>query len=138
MELMVLVSKQQKVTTKYKMQATLHFSLICQSGEDIIIQNAGQVGFAAGQVGFQFTCLAGRVAEACIFDACEVSSTYQLHVIFQCICQHYIYNNLGLTCFLKHNQNSYKSWPDLDTLIIFFMFAVIFKPSHHICLNNFT
>jgi len=34
--MMVLVSKQHKVTTKYKMQATPHFSLICQSGEDII------------------------------------------------------------------------------------------------------
>ena len=108
-------------------------------------KNAGQVGFAAGQVGFQVTCLAGRVAAETIFEACEVSSTYQLHVIFQCICQHYIYNNFGLTCFLKHNQNSYKSWPgsrtDLDTLIIkfiCFMFAVIFKPSHHVYLNNFT
>ena len=89
-------------------------------------------------MGFQVTCLAGQVAEACICDACEVSSTYQLHVIFQCICQHYIYNNFGLTCFLKHNQNSYKSRTDLDTLIMFFMFAVIFKPSHHVYLNNFT
>ena len=45
MMMIVLVSKQNKVTTKYKMQATPHFSLICQSGEDIIIQKAGQVGF---------------------------------------------------------------------------------------------
>jgi len=37
MMMIVLVSKQHKVTTKYKMQATQHFSLICQSGEDIII-----------------------------------------------------------------------------------------------------
>jgi len=36
MMMMVLVSKQHEVTTKYKMQATPHFSLICQSGEDII------------------------------------------------------------------------------------------------------
>jgi len=28
--MLVLVSKQHKVTTKYKMQATPHFSLICQ------------------------------------------------------------------------------------------------------------
>jgi len=35
--MMVLVSKQHKVTTKYKMQTILHFSLICQLGEDIII-----------------------------------------------------------------------------------------------------
>jgi len=36
--MMVLVSKQHEVTTKYKMQATPPFSLICQSGEYIIIQ----------------------------------------------------------------------------------------------------
>jgi len=36
--MMVLVSKQHKVTTKYKMQATPHFSLICQLEEDIIKQ----------------------------------------------------------------------------------------------------
>ena len=36
--MMVLGSKQHTVTTKYKMQATLHFSLFCQSGKDIIIQ----------------------------------------------------------------------------------------------------
>jgi len=29
---MVLVSKQHKVTTKYKVQATPHFSILCQSG----------------------------------------------------------------------------------------------------------
>jgi len=29
MMMMVLVSKQHKVTTKYKVQATQHFSLIC-------------------------------------------------------------------------------------------------------------
>ena len=38
MMMMVLVSKQHEVTTKYKMQATPQFSLICQLGEDIIIQ----------------------------------------------------------------------------------------------------
>ena len=52
MMMMVLVSKQNKVTTKYKVQATPHFSILCQSGEEIIIKNAGQVGFAAGQVDF--------------------------------------------------------------------------------------
>ena len=36
--MMVLVSKQHKETTKYKMQTTPHFSLICQTGVDIIIQ----------------------------------------------------------------------------------------------------
>ena len=52
MMMIVLVSKQNKVTTKYKMQATPHFSLICQSGETLSYINAGQVGFAAGQVDF--------------------------------------------------------------------------------------
>jgi len=50
MMMMVLVSKQHIVTTKYKMQATLHFCILCQSEENIIIQNAGQVGFAVGTV----------------------------------------------------------------------------------------
>jgi len=47
MMMMVLVSKQHKVTNKYKMQATLHFSLICQSGEDIIIQKCRASGFSS-------------------------------------------------------------------------------------------
>jgi len=34
--MMLSVSKQHEVTTKYKMHATPHFSLICQLGEDII------------------------------------------------------------------------------------------------------
>ena len=55
--MMVLVSKQHKVTTKYKMQTTLHFSL-----------NAGQVGFNA--VDFEVTWPAGRVAVWTIFEAC--------------------------------------------------------------------
>ena len=38
MMMMVLVSKQHEVTSKYKMKTTPLFSLICQSGEDIIIQ----------------------------------------------------------------------------------------------------
>jgi len=46
----------------------MHFSLICQSGEDIIIKHAGQVCFAAGQVNVQATCLAGRVAVETIFE----------------------------------------------------------------------
>ena len=62
MELMVLVSKQHKVTTKYKMQASLHFSLICQSGEDIIMQKCRASRFCC-------TCLAGRVAVETIFEA---------------------------------------------------------------------
>jgi len=50
--MMVLVSKQHKVTTKYKMQATLHFSLICQSGEDIIIQKCRASRFCCRASGF--------------------------------------------------------------------------------------
>ena len=69
MMMMVLVLKQHKVTTKYKMQETLHFSLFCQFGEDIVIQNAGQVGFATGQVDFQVPCPAWRVAVGTIFEA---------------------------------------------------------------------
>ena len=46
--MMVLVSNEHKVTTKCKMQATPHLSLICQSGETISYKNARQVGFAAG------------------------------------------------------------------------------------------
>mgnify|MGYP000444020799 CR=1 FL=1 len=69
---MVLVSKQYKLTIKYKMQATRHFSLICQSEEDIILQNEWQVGFAAGQVDFQVTCLAGRVAVQIIIEAWHI------------------------------------------------------------------
>ena len=57
--MMVLVSKQHEITTKYKMQATPHFSLICQSGETLSYKNAGQVGFAAGQGNFKVTCSAG-------------------------------------------------------------------------------
>ena len=38
MMMMLSVSKQHKVTTKYEMHATPHFSLICQLGENIIIQ----------------------------------------------------------------------------------------------------
>jgi len=38
MMMMVLVSKQHKVTTKYKMQETPHVSILCLSEEDIIIQ----------------------------------------------------------------------------------------------------
>ena len=71
MMMIVLVSIQHKVTTKYKMQATPHFSLICQSGEDIIIQT-GQVGFAAGQVGFaagQVDFAAGQVDFHTPFDS---------------------------------------------------------------------
>ena len=67
--MMVLVLKQYKVTTKYNMQATPYFSLFCQFGEDIVIQNAGQVGFATGQVDFQVPCPAGRVTVGTIVEA---------------------------------------------------------------------
>jgi len=69
MLMMVLVSKQYEVTTKYNMHATPHVSLICQLGEDIISKNAGQVGCAAEQEDFQVTCPAGRVAVETIFEA---------------------------------------------------------------------
>jgi len=59
--MMVLVSKQHKVTTKYKMQATPHFSFICQSGEDIIIQKCRESRFFCRARGFSSHCLAGRV-----------------------------------------------------------------------------
>jgi len=41
------------------MQAGPHFSLFCQSEETLSYKNAGQVGFAAGQVDFKVTCPAG-------------------------------------------------------------------------------
>ena len=75
MMMMVLVSKQHKVTTKYKMQTEPHFSLICQLGETSY-KNAVQVGFAAGQVDFQVTCPAGRVAVETIFEACVKYSKF--------------------------------------------------------------
>jgi len=54
MMMMVLVSKQYEVTTKYKMQATPHFSLICQSGEDIIIQKCRSSRFRCRASGCEF------------------------------------------------------------------------------------
>jgi len=54
MMVMILVSTQHKVTTKYKKQATPHFSLF-------VCRGAGQVGFAAGQVDCQVTCPSSRV-----------------------------------------------------------------------------
>ena len=51
------------------MQASPHFSLICQLAETLSYKNAGQVGFAAGLVDFQVTCPAGRVAVETIFEA---------------------------------------------------------------------
>ena len=50
--MMVLVSKQHEVSTKYKMQATPHFSLICQSEEDIIIQKCRASRFRCRASGF--------------------------------------------------------------------------------------
>jgi len=32
-------------------------------------KNVGQIGFAAGQMDFQVTCVAGRVAVETVFDA---------------------------------------------------------------------
>ena len=52
MMMMVLVSKRHKLTTKYKMQATPHFSLICQSEEDIIIQKCRASRFCYRESGF--------------------------------------------------------------------------------------
>ena len=67
MMMMVLVSKQHKVTTKYKMQAKTAFLPYLSVGRrHYPINNAGQVvGFAAGQVHFQVTCPAGRVRKCC-------------------------------------------------------------------------
>jgi len=52
MMMMFLVSKQHKVTTKYKVQATPYFSLICHSREDIIIQNIRASRFCCRASGF--------------------------------------------------------------------------------------
>jgi len=49
---MVLVSKQYKLTIKYKMQATPPFSLICQSEEDIILQKCMASRFCSRASGF--------------------------------------------------------------------------------------
>ena len=57
MMMMVLVSKQHKVTTKYKMQAAPHFSLFVSRQKTLSYKNAGQIGFSAGQVDFQVTAL---------------------------------------------------------------------------------
>ena len=67
MKMMVLVSKQHKETTQYKMQATPH--LLVSREKTLSYKNAGQVGFAAGQVDFQVTFLAGRVVVETIFEA---------------------------------------------------------------------
>jgi len=50
--MMVLVSKQHKVTTKYKMQATPHFSILCLSGKDIFIQKCRASRFCCRASGF--------------------------------------------------------------------------------------
>jgi len=52
MMMMVLVSKQHKVTTKYKMQATQHFSILCLSEEDIITQKCRASRFCCRESGF--------------------------------------------------------------------------------------
>jgi len=49
---MVLVSKRYEINTKYKMQTTTHFSLICQSREDIIIQKCRASRFCCQASGF--------------------------------------------------------------------------------------
>jgi len=48
----VLVSEQHKVTTKYSMQATPHFTILCQSGEEIIIQKCRTGRFCCKASGF--------------------------------------------------------------------------------------
>ena len=66
MMMMVLVSKQHKVTTKYKI------SPLCVSREKTLsYKNTWQVGSATGQVDFQVTCLDGRVAVKTIFEVCS-------------------------------------------------------------------
>ena len=50
--MVVLVSKQHKVTNKYKMQTTPHSPLFVIREKTISYKNGGQVGFAAGQVDF--------------------------------------------------------------------------------------
>ena len=69
MMMMVLVSKQHIVTTKYKMQTTPISPLFISREKTLSYKNEGQVGFAAGQVDFHVTCLAGRVAVKTIFEA---------------------------------------------------------------------
>ena len=66
MMMMVQVSKQHKVTTKYKKR----ISPLFVSWEKTLSHiNAGRVGFAAGQVDFQVTLPAGQVAVGTIFEA---------------------------------------------------------------------
>ena len=70
MMMIVLVSKQQKVTTKYKTQTKTAFLPYLSVGRrHYHTKNAGQVAFAAGQVDFQATCPAGQVAVRTIFEA---------------------------------------------------------------------
>ena len=61
MMMMVLVSKQHEVTTKYKMQAKSAFFPYLSVGENTLSYKN------AGQVDFQVTCPAGRVAVETIF-----------------------------------------------------------------------
>ena len=70
MTMMVLVSKQHKVTTKYKDAVKkTQYSLICGLGEDIIIHKCRTSRFCCRQVDFQVTCPAGRTAVRTIFKA---------------------------------------------------------------------
>ena len=75
--MVVIVSKQHKVTTKYKMQTTPHFSLICHSGEDIIIQKWRASRFCCRASGFLShlpcrTSSCGKKIEAC-FTFCSTA-----------------------------------------------------------------
>ena len=75
--MVVLVSKQHKVTTKYKMQTTPHFSLICHSGEDNIIQKWRASRFCCRASGFLShlpcrTSSCGKKIEAC-FTFCSTA-----------------------------------------------------------------
>jgi len=56
MTMMVLVSKQHKVTTKYKDAGKNRL------GEDIVIHKCRASRFCSRQVDFQVTCPAGRIA----------------------------------------------------------------------------
>jgi len=51
------------------MQATPHFSLICQSGEDIIIQKCRARRFCCTASELKVTCLAERVVVETIVEA---------------------------------------------------------------------
>ena len=89
-------SKQLKVTTKYKMQTTPHFTLICQSGEDIIIQKCRASRFCC-------TCLVGRVAVETIVEA----SIFETWVLCQSECACLYQTVIVVVIFTKNIENTY-------------------------------